>query len=54
VYAYRGEIDEAFHWLQNPDSNRPEDIEPLLYASPFLKPLHQDARWANVVRVAHK
>jgi Tfp pilus assembly protein PilF len=52
VYAYRGEIDEAFHWLQNPDSNRPEDIEPLLYASPFLKPLHQDARWANVVRVA--
>jgi len=52
VYAYRGEIEEAFRWLQNPDSNRPEDIEPLLYASPFLKPLHEDARWANVVRVA--
>jgi adenylate cyclase len=52
VYAHRGEIDEAFRWLQNPDSKRPEDIEPLLYASPFLKPLHQDARWANVVRVA--
>jgi DNA-binding winged helix-turn-helix (wHTH) protein/Tfp pilus assembly protein PilF len=52
VYAHRGEIDEAFRWLQNPDSNKPEDIEPLLYASPFLKPLHDDARWANVVRVA--
>jgi DNA-binding winged helix-turn-helix (wHTH) protein/tetratricopeptide (TPR) repeat protein len=52
VYAYRGEIEEAFRWLQNPDSNRPEDSEPLLYASPFLKPLHEDARWAHVVRVA--
>ena len=52
VYTHRGEIEEAFRWLQNPDSNRPEDSQPLLYASPFLKPLHEDARWANVVRVA--
>jgi DNA-binding winged helix-turn-helix (wHTH) protein/tetratricopeptide (TPR) repeat protein len=52
VYTHRGEIEEAFRWLQNPDSNRPEDSQPLLYASPFLKPLHADARWANVVRVA--
>ena len=52
VYTHRGEIEEAFRWLQNPDSNHPEDSQPLLYASPFLKPLHKDARWANVVRVA--
>jgi DNA-binding winged helix-turn-helix (wHTH) protein/Tfp pilus assembly protein PilF len=52
VYTHRGEIEEAFRWLENQDSNRPEDSQPLLYASPFLKPLHQDARWANVVRVA--
>jgi len=52
VYAYRGEIEEAFRWLQNPDSNSLEDAEPLQYASPFLKPLHADARWAHVVRVA--
>jgi DNA-binding winged helix-turn-helix (wHTH) protein/tetratricopeptide (TPR) repeat protein len=52
VYTHRGEIEEAFRWLQNPDSNRLEDSQPLQYASPFLKPLHQDARWANVVRVA--
>ena len=52
VYTHRGEIEEAFRWLQNPDSNRPEDSQPLLYASPFLKPLHEDARWANVMRVA--
>jgi DNA-binding winged helix-turn-helix (wHTH) protein/tetratricopeptide (TPR) repeat protein len=52
VYAFWGETEEAFRWLQNPDSNRPEDSQPLLYASPFLKPLHEDARWAHVVRVA--
>jgi DNA-binding winged helix-turn-helix (wHTH) protein/tetratricopeptide (TPR) repeat protein len=52
VYAHRGEIEEAFRWLQSPDSNSPQDSAPSQYASPFLKPLHQDARWANVVRVA--
>ena len=52
VYTHRGEIEEAFRWLENPDSNRPQDSQPMLYASPFLKPLHQDARWAQVVRVA--
>jgi DNA-binding winged helix-turn-helix (wHTH) protein/Tfp pilus assembly protein PilF len=52
VYSHRGEIDEAFHWLEIRDSNRPEASQSLLYASPFLKPLHHDARWANVVRVA--
>jgi DNA-binding winged helix-turn-helix (wHTH) protein/tetratricopeptide (TPR) repeat protein len=52
VYTHRGEIEEAFRWLQNQASNRPQDSQPLLYASPFLKPLHEDARWANVMRVA--
>jgi DNA-binding winged helix-turn-helix (wHTH) protein/Tfp pilus assembly protein PilF len=52
VYTHRGEIEKAFRWLQDPDTNRPEDSQPLLYASPFLKPLHGDARWANVMRVA--
>jgi DNA-binding winged helix-turn-helix (wHTH) protein/Tfp pilus assembly protein PilF len=52
VYTHWGEIEEAFLWLQDSDLNRPEDSQPLLYASPFLKPLHQDARWANVMRVA--
>jgi DNA-binding winged helix-turn-helix (wHTH) protein/tetratricopeptide (TPR) repeat protein len=52
VYTHRGEIEEAFRWLQISDSNRPEDSQPLLYASPFLKPLHEDARWAHLMRVA--
>lgn len=52
VYAHRGEIEEAFRWLQDQESNRPEDSQPLLYASPFLKPLHADARWAHVMQVA--
>ena len=52
VYAYRGEIEEAFRWLQNPDSDSQGAAQPLQFASPFLKRLHKDARWANVVRVA--
>jgi DNA-binding winged helix-turn-helix (wHTH) protein/Tfp pilus assembly protein PilF len=52
IYTYRGEIEEAFRWLQNPESNSPEYMDPLRYASPFLKPLHKDPRWAQIVRVA--
>ncbi|HTD72166.1 MAG TPA: tetratricopeptide repeat protein [Steroidobacteraceae bacterium] len=48
VYAHWGQIEEAFRWLQK----SPEGLQPLLFASPFLKPLHEDARWAHVVRVA--
>lgn len=51
VYAYRGEIDEAFKWLQTAKKYRNESRlrawRPLwaMRLSPFLKPLHTDARW---------
>lgn len=53
VYAYRGEIDEAFKWLQTAtEKHRDEPLRAgrrgqpwLMRLSPFLKPLHTDARW---------
>jgi hypothetical protein len=51
VYAFRGETDNAFEWLHASPS--PLDISPMLYASPFLKPLHADSRWAQVMERKH-
>jgi DNA-binding winged helix-turn-helix (wHTH) protein/tetratricopeptide (TPR) repeat protein len=45
VYAFRGETNKAFEWLHA----SPLDISPVLYASPFLKPLHADSRWAQLM-----
>lgn len=45
VYAFRGEINNAFEWLHA----SPLDISPMQYASPFLKSLHADSRWPQVM-----
>lgn len=51
VYAYRGEIDAAFQWLEQearePDRDGP--LQPqhwIRRKSPFLDPLHSDPRWS--------
>jgi DNA-binding winged helix-turn-helix (wHTH) protein/Tfp pilus assembly protein PilF len=51
VYAFRGETEEAFRWLQAPDTLTPDKPQRLLYASPFLKSLHADERWTRIVEV---
>jgi hypothetical protein len=51
VYAYRGEVDAAFEWLQTDDQKKfaggpfgsPHWIK---RKSPFLKSLHSDVRWS--------
>jgi TolB-like protein/DNA-binding winged helix-turn-helix (wHTH) protein/Tfp pilus assembly protein PilF len=45
VYAYRGENEEAFKWLQATTRLQPERRPLVTRFSPFLKPLHADARW---------
>jgi hypothetical protein len=46
VYAFRGETESAFRWLQASSSLLcPPRV---MYASPFLKSLQADARWAQV------
>jgi DNA-binding winged helix-turn-helix (wHTH) protein/tetratricopeptide (TPR) repeat protein len=47
VYAFRGDKDNAFEWLKSPQSKL--CVSPALYASPFLKPLHADSRWAQLI-----
>lgn len=46
VYAFRGETETAFQWLRS--SQAQLGIPRMMYASPFLKPLHADSRWAGV------
>jgi TolB-like protein/DNA-binding winged helix-turn-helix (wHTH) protein/Tfp pilus assembly protein PilF len=45
VYAYRGATEEAFKWLQATTRLAPERRPSLARLSPFLRPLHTDARW---------
>src|SRR5262249_40918255 len=51
VYAFRGETETAFQWLQ---ASSPLCIPRMLYASPFLKSLQADARWAQVMARADR
>jgi serine/threonine protein kinase/Flp pilus assembly protein TadD len=44
VYAYRGESDKAFEWLEKSRALRDPGI-PISKVSPFLKSLHSDPRW---------
>jgi len=46
VYAFRGDAEIAFQWLH---STPVTCISRLMLASPFLKSLRTDARWARVV-----
>jgi adenylate cyclase len=44
VYAYRGEIDNAFEWLERSYDNRDSGM-PLMMLDPLLVKLHDDPRW---------
>ena len=48
VFAYRGEIDKAFEWLET--AFRQNDPGVIYSGSdPFLTPLREDARWATFI-----
>ena len=44
VYAFRGEIDHAFDWLEQAYDNRDSGL-PLMLLEPLLANLHDDPRW---------
>jgi TolB-like protein/Flp pilus assembly protein TadD len=57
VYAWRGEIDEAFEWVaRSADEERSDrqmwsvDITDM-QASPFLRPLRNDPRWSETLAI---
>ncbi|HZC66575.1 MAG TPA: winged helix-turn-helix domain-containing protein [Candidatus Dormibacteraeota bacterium] len=52
VYAYRGMTEEAFAWLERAYRQR-DPGAPELGASPLMKNLHQDPRFAELVKRMH-
>ena len=51
VYAWRGEVDRAFEWLERAYVQRDTGM-PLLATDRFLVPLHDDPRWDLLLRKA--
>jgi adenylate cyclase len=47
--AYRGEIDQAFAWLDRAYQQRDPSLEQIKF-DPFLKSLHGDPRWKAFLR----
>jgi TolB-like protein/lipoprotein NlpI len=50
VYAYRGEVDEAFAWLERAYRQRDSGLACCLKTDPLLKDLKADARYADLLR----
>jgi TolB-like protein/Flp pilus assembly protein TadD len=49
VYAYRGEHDQAFEWLEKSrDARGGGNL--FMLGDPFLKPLHDDPRWSALMK----
>ncbi len=44
VYAFRGEIDHAFEWLEQAYDNRDSGL-PTMLLEPLFASLHDDLRW---------
>jgi TolB-like protein/Tfp pilus assembly protein PilF/predicted Ser/Thr protein kinase len=49
VHAYRGEVDQAFAWLDRAYQNRDSDLV-YLKPAPFLSRLHADPRWGALLK----
>lgn len=49
VYAYRGENDKAFEWLERGYEGRDSGM-PLTKAHPLMKSLHTDPRWLPLMK----
>lgn len=52
VLAYRGEIDRSFKWLQQAVENNNAGLSTISY-QPLFAPLHDDPRWAALLRSLH-
>jgi len=49
AYAYRGEVDKAFEWLEAAYAQRDPGVVHSA-VDEFLRPLHEDARWQPFLR----
>jgi TolB-like protein len=53
VFAHRGEKNEAFEWLEKAYAARDYDLQQLVRRDPLLMSLHDDVRWAALLRKMH-
>ncbi|HSE39146.1 MAG TPA: hypothetical protein VLH08_00150 [Acidobacteriota bacterium] len=49
IYAYRGEVDKAFEWLERAYNLRDGGLSEIK-ADPLLRKLHNDARWSAFLK----
>ena len=49
VCAFRGEFDEAFHWLEHGLATRDQGMG-LVHGDPIFRPLHSDPRWRELMK----
>ena len=49
TYAYRGEVEEAFKWLDRASQNRDTGLTKIK-VDPLLQNLWEDARWKKMLR----
>ena len=45
VYAFRGDLDKAFEWLERARTEHDTGLGQLIKTDPFLRNLHSDPRW---------
>ncbi len=53
VFAYRGEKNDAFEWLEKAYAARDYDLQEFLLGDPLLISLHNDPRWAALLSKMH-
>jgi len=53
VFAYRGEKNAAFEWLEKAYAARDYDLQQFVLGYPLLISLHGDVRWAALLRKMH-
>ena len=50
VFAYRGETNDAFEWLEKAYESRDYDLQSFVRGDPLLMSLHGDVRWAALLK----
>jgi adenylate cyclase len=53
VFAYRGETNDAFEWLEKAYVLRDYDLQSFVRGDPLLMSLHGDVRWAALLKKMH-
>jgi hypothetical protein len=53
VFAFRGEKDDAFEWLEKAYTARDYDLQQFVRGDPVLMPLDGDIRWAGRLKRMH-